>query len=84
MQRSKVKAFTDHSLYILVHNNGIAVHSAAVQYAMSDGGNLAGILDHSVVCILQCFHYHLNGRLVGWHRLLDHELVLAGRLMGQL
>ena len=84
MQGAQVKAFTDDTLHIIIDNNGIAVNSAAVEHTVSNGGNLACILDYAMFCIQKGFHDHLDCRLVGRHGFLNDELVLSGRLMCQL
>ena len=84
MQRSKVEALADHTLYVIIHNNGIAVYHTAVKYAVADRRNLICVCDHAMVCILQSFHNKADRYGMIWHRLLKHELVLARLLVGQL
>ena len=84
VQRSKVEALADHTLYVIIHNNGIAVYHTAVKYAVADRRNLICVCDHAMVCILQSFHNKADRYGMIWHRLLKHELVLALWLVGQL
>ena len=84
VQRSKVKALSDHSLHIIIHHDGLTVGGSSVKHTMSDSSDFIRAFHHAVFRILKRLQNQSDCHLMIRHRLLCDIFILSGRLMGQL